>query len=49
MYYDNLNTLFTCTYTGSNGTQRTYKYYLKRNDSGNTGADVKFPVYKKIR
>ena len=46
MYYDNLNTLFTCTYNGSNGTQKTYQYYLKINEARNTGADVKFTVYK---
>ncbi|MCC0705247.1 hypothetical protein IC213_19505 [Clostridioides sp. ES-S-0049-02] len=45
MYYDNENTLFTTTYTGSGG-QKTYKGYLKRAGAGNTGADTKFPVYR---
>ncbi|MFQ9298998.1 MAG: hypothetical protein ACLR4X_11445 [Clostridia bacterium] len=48
MYYDNLNTLFTCTYVSGSGAQKTYQYYLKRTEAGNTGADVKFPFYKTV-
>lgn len=46
MFYDNKSTLFTCTYVAGNGYQRTYRFSLRSNDAGTTGADVSFPVYK---
>lgn len=45
MFY-NKTTLFTCTYVAGNGYKRTYRFSLKANEAGTTGADVNFPVYK---
>lgn len=46
MFYDNKSTLFTCTYIAGNGYKKTYRFSLKANEAGTTGADVSFPVYK---
>lgn len=46
MYYDKEYTPFTTTYKGTNGSQKTYSGSLKRYGAGNSGADIKFPVYR---